>query len=71
MLTLTGENDPSHHLTLIGNEKRAYRKLTHHPLTPTRGVCENTLILALADGQKTITVRHSKLMHHRLTEVPY
>jgi hypothetical protein len=34
---------------------------------PTRGVCENTLILALTDGQKTITVRHTKLMHHRLT----
>jgi len=50
--------------------QRACRKLTHHPLARTRGVCEDTLILALADGQKTITVRHSKLMHHRLTEVP-
>ena len=51
-------------------ERRACGKLTHHPLTPTRGVCEDTPILTPADGQKTITVRHSKLMHHRLTGVP-
>jgi len=62
-------NRPSHLSSHLSVE-RACRKLTHHPLRPTRGVCENTLILALADGQKTITVRHSKLMHHRLTRVP-
>ena len=37
--------------------------------TPIRVVCQNTLILALASGQKAYTVRHSKCMDERLAEV--
>jgi len=37
--------------------------------TPIRVVCQNTLILALANGEKAYTVRHSKCMDERLTEV--
>lgn len=37
--------------------------------TPIRVVCQNTLILALKDGEKAFRVRHSKSMHWRLAEV--
>lgn len=37
--------------------------------TPIRVVCQNTLILALANGQKAYSVRHSKCMDERLAEV--
>lgn len=32
-------------------------------------VCQNTLILALEDGQKAYRVRHTKAMHFRLKEL--
>lgn len=37
--------------------------------TPKRVVCQNTLILALEDGQKAYRVRHSKQMQFRLEEL--
>ncbi|MEE9215104.1 MAG: DUF932 domain-containing protein, partial [Thermodesulfobacteriota bacterium] len=38
--------------------------------TPIRVVCQNTLILAMEDGEKSIKVRHTKTMSKRLAEVP-
>jgi len=37
--------------------------------TSVRVVCENTLMLAMEDGQKAYRVRHSKLMQFRLEEL--
>jgi phage/plasmid-like protein (TIGR03299 family) len=37
--------------------------------TPVRVVCQNTLMLAMRDGQKAFRVRHSKLMQFRLREL--
>jgi phage/plasmid-like protein (TIGR03299 family) len=37
--------------------------------TPIRVVCQNTLILALENGEKAYTVRHTKNMDERLAEV--
>ena len=37
--------------------------------TPVRVVCQNTLMLALENGQKAFRVRHSKSMPDRLAEV--
>jgi phage/plasmid-like protein (TIGR03299 family) len=37
--------------------------------TPIRVVCQNTLILALEGGKKAYTVRHTKCMDERLSEV--
>jgi phage/plasmid-like protein (TIGR03299 family) len=37
--------------------------------TSVRVVCQNTLIMALEDGQKTYRVRHSKKMQFRLDEL--
>jgi phage/plasmid-like protein (TIGR03299 family) len=38
--------------------------------TPIRVVCQNTLVLALEDGEKSVKVRHTKRMSERLAEVP-
>jgi len=37
--------------------------------TPIRVVCENTLMIAMKDGQRAFRVRHSQLMHERLEDV--
>ena len=37
--------------------------------TSVRVVCQNTLMLAMEDGQRAFRVRHSKIMKHRLDEV--
>jgi phage/plasmid-like protein (TIGR03299 family) len=37
--------------------------------TSVRVVCQNTLMLAMEDGQKAFRVRHSKIMQYRLDEV--
>lgn len=37
--------------------------------TPIRVVCQNTLILAMDDGQKAYRVRHSKIMQFKLEEL--
>jgi len=37
--------------------------------TSVRVVCQNTLMLAMEDGQKAFRVRHSKIMKHRLDKV--
>jgi Domain of unknown function (DUF932) len=37
--------------------------------TPVRVVCQNTLMLAMEDGQKAYRVRHSKKMQFRLGEL--
>jgi phage/plasmid-like protein (TIGR03299 family) len=37
--------------------------------TAVRVVCQNTLMLAMDDGQKALRVRHSRLMTRRLAEV--
>jgi phage/plasmid-like protein (TIGR03299 family) len=37
--------------------------------TPVRVVCQNTLMLAMEDGQKAYRVRHSKMMQFRLNEL--
>ena len=37
--------------------------------TSVRVVCENTLIMAMGDGQKAYRVRHSKIMQFRLNEL--
>ena len=36
--------------------------------TPVRVVCQNTLMLAMDDGQKAYRVRHSKKMQFKLEE---
>jgi phage/plasmid-like protein (TIGR03299 family) len=38
--------------------------------TPIRVVCQNTLSLALKDGNAAVRVRHTTSMHERLAEVP-
>ena len=37
--------------------------------TTVRVVCQNTLMLAMEDGQKAYRVRHSKQMQFRLNEL--
>jgi phage/plasmid-like protein (TIGR03299 family) len=37
--------------------------------TAVRVVCQNTLMLAMEDGQQAFRIRHSKIMSHRLAEI--